>query len=42
MRNAGLRHVRTLHQEWPDRIQGEELGDVEYALTRDEWAALGR
>lgn len=42
MRNAGLRHVRTFHQDWPDRIEGEELGDMEYALTRDEWAALGR
>jgi RimJ/RimL family protein N-acetyltransferase len=39
MERAGLRFVRTFHQPWPDRIEGEELGDVEYALTREEWLA---
>ena len=39
MEKAGLRRVRTFHQAWPDRIEGEEHGDVEYALTRDEWEA---
>jgi RimJ/RimL family protein N-acetyltransferase len=37
MEKAGLRRVRVFHQDWPDRIDGEEHGDVEYALTRDEW-----
>jgi RimJ/RimL family protein N-acetyltransferase len=37
MEKAGLRFVRVFHQDWPDRIAGEEEGDVEYALTRDEW-----
>jgi RimJ/RimL family protein N-acetyltransferase len=37
MEKAGLRYVRTFHQPWPDRIEGEEQGDVEYALTREEW-----
>ncbi len=37
MEKAGLRYVRTFHQEWPDKIDGVELGDVEYALTRSEW-----
>lgn len=37
MEKAGLRFVRVFHQPWPDRIEGEELGDVEYALTREEW-----
>ena len=37
MEKAGLRFVRTFYQEWPDRIEGEEHGDVEYALTRAEW-----
>ncbi len=37
MEKAGLRYVRTLHQPWPHRIEGEEHGDVEYALDRDEW-----
>ena len=39
MEKAGLRRVRRFHQPWPDRIEGEEHGDVEYAVTRDEWAA---
>jgi RimJ/RimL family protein N-acetyltransferase len=39
MEKAGLRRVRVFHQPWPDRIEGEEHGDVEYALARDEWAA---
>jgi RimJ/RimL family protein N-acetyltransferase len=39
MDKAGLRLVRVFHEPWPDRIEGEELGDVEYALTREEWQA---
>jgi RimJ/RimL family protein N-acetyltransferase len=35
MEKAGLRHVRIFHQAWPDRIEGEEQGDVEYAITRE-------
>ena len=37
MEKAGLRYVRTFHQPWPDYIEGEEEGDVEYALLRSEW-----
>jgi hypothetical protein len=29
--------VRTFHQEWPERIEGDEHGDVEYALTKADW-----
>ena len=39
MEKAGLRFVRTFHMDWPWRIEGEEEGDVEYALTRAEWRA---
>jgi RimJ/RimL family protein N-acetyltransferase len=39
LEKAGLRSVRVFHQPWPDRIEGEEKGDVEYALTRSEWEA---
>lgn len=39
MENAGLRYVRTFHQEWPDHIEGDEHGDVEYELRRDDWAS---
>jgi hypothetical protein len=37
MEKAGLTLVRTFHQPWPYPIEGDELGDVEYALTKAEW-----
>jgi len=37
MEKAGLRLVRTFHQPWPDHIDGEEHGDVEYALGKADW-----
>lgn len=37
MERAGLRYIRTFHQPWPYPIPGDELGDVEYALTREQW-----
>ncbi len=37
MEKAGLTYVRTFHQEWPERIEGDEYGDVEYALTKAAW-----
>ena len=37
MEKAGLRLVRTFHQSWPYRIEGEEAGDVEYALRKADW-----
>ena len=37
MEKCGLRLVRTCFQPWPDRIEGDEHGDVEYAVTRQEW-----
>lgn len=37
MEKAGLRYVRTFHADWPFPIPGDEHGDVEYAVTRDEW-----
>ena len=39
MEKAGLRLVRAFVQPWPDPIPGDEHGDVEYALTREEWLA---
>ncbi|HEV2092366.1 MAG TPA: GNAT family N-acetyltransferase [Rubrobacter sp.] len=39
MEKAGLTHARTFHQEWPWRIEGAEMGEVEYALKKaDYWA----
>lgn len=37
MDKAGLTGARTFHQDWPYPIPGDEHGDVEYALSRDEW-----
>src|SRR5438094_8258584 len=31
MEKSGLRYVRTLHEVWPEYIEGEEHGAVEYA-----------
>jgi RimJ/RimL family protein N-acetyltransferase len=42
MEKAGMRLVRTFFQEWPDRIEGDEFGDVEYAIDRAEWERLER
>ena len=39
MEKAGLRCVRTFFADWPYRIPGDEHGDVEYAITREEWQA---
>jgi RimJ/RimL family protein N-acetyltransferase len=38
---AGMRLVREYHGDWPDRIPGDEYGDVEYAITREEWLGAG-
>ncbi|MEO6086552.1 MAG: GNAT family N-acetyltransferase [Umezawaea sp.] len=37
MEKAGLRQIRIFHQDWPYEIEGSEHGDVEYAITRQEW-----
>lgn len=39
MEKAGLRFARTFVADWPVRIPGDEHGDVEYALTREQWSA---
>ena len=42
MEKAGLRFVRVFHEAWPYSIDGEEHGDVEYALLRSEWKEEAR
>jgi RimJ/RimL family protein N-acetyltransferase len=37
MEKAGLVYVRTFHLEWEDPLPGTEHGEVEFALTRDDW-----
>ncbi len=39
MEKAGLVPVRTFRQPWPYPIEGDEQGDVEYELRREDWAA---
>lgn len=38
MEKVGLAYVRTYHELWPEPIPGSEHGEVEYAVTREEWA----
>jgi RimJ/RimL family protein N-acetyltransferase len=37
MEKSGLRFVRVFDADWPYPIPGDEHGDVEYALTREQW-----
>jgi RimJ/RimL family protein N-acetyltransferase len=37
MEKAGLTLVRSFHQPWPYPIEGDDLGDVEYALNKAGW-----
>ncbi|GAA3443806.1 GNAT family N-acetyltransferase [Planomonospora venezuelensis] len=37
MAAIGMQYVRTFHLDWDEPIPGSELGDVEYAITRQEW-----
>jgi RimJ/RimL family protein N-acetyltransferase len=37
MASVGLRHVRTFHLEWDEPLPGTEHGEVEYAISRQEW-----
>jgi RimJ/RimL family protein N-acetyltransferase len=37
LEKAGLEYLRTVHLDWPDPLPGNEHGDVEYQLYRDDW-----
>ena len=37
MEKAGLHFARSFDSKWPICIEGDEHGDVEYALDRDGW-----
>lgn len=39
MERLGMRHVRTFHLDFADPLPGSEQGEVEYAITREEWVA---
>lgn len=39
LEKVGLRCVRTFHERYDEPLEGAEHGEVEYVLTREEWAA---
>lgn len=39
MRSVGMRYVRTFRMDFDEPLAGAEEGEVEYALTREEWLA---
>ena len=39
MAAVGMGHVRTFHAPWDEPIPGAEQGEVEYAISREQWFA---
>jgi RimJ/RimL family protein N-acetyltransferase len=39
MTAVGMQHVRTFRSDWDEPISGSELGEVEYAISREQWLA---
>ena len=37
LEKAGLALVRTCHQPWPYPREGDQFGDMEYALDKADW-----
>lgn len=37
LEKAGLSLVRTFFAPWPEYLEGAEHGDVEYAVSRQDW-----
>ncbi len=42
MASVGMKHVRTFYQQFEEMIPGSEEGEVEYAVTYDEWLLFQR
>lgn len=42
MEKAGLKFVRVVHRDWPMYVEGDEHGETEYALTREQWRERAR
>jgi RimJ/RimL family protein N-acetyltransferase len=40
LEKVGFEHTRTVHLEWPDPLEGNELGDVIYRLDEERWRRL--
>ena len=41
MTRIGMRFARTWVGEWNEPLPGWEEGEVEYAMTREEWGGAG-
>jgi RimJ/RimL family protein N-acetyltransferase len=39
MEKAGLRFIGPVFNDWPEKLPGDEHGDVQYAITHAEWLA---
>ncbi|WP_285781682.1 GNAT family N-acetyltransferase [Microbispora sp. NBRC 16548] len=39
MSAIGMQHVRTFHMDWEEPLPGSDRGEVEYAITREQWLA---
>lgn len=39
MSAIGMQHTRTFHMDWEDPLPGSHLGEVEYAISREQWLA---
>lgn len=37
MERLGMRHVRSFHGSWDEPLAGGAEGEVEYAISREEW-----
>ncbi len=37
MEKVGMGLVKTFHADWPERVDGDEEGEVEYEISRSEW-----
>jgi RimJ/RimL family protein N-acetyltransferase len=37
MEKIGMRFIRAFTEDWDEVIEGGEQGEVEYAITREEW-----
>jgi RimJ/RimL family protein N-acetyltransferase len=42
MAAVGLTYVRSFHEHFDEPLPGSELGEVEYELTREDWAMMAR
>ncbi|MFD3427589.1 GNAT family N-acetyltransferase [Nocardia fluminea] len=39
MASVGMDYIRTLHLDWDEPLPGSEQGEVEYAITDEQWLA---